>query len=232
MVYRLLLAGVCTGLVLALPLPAVARPLPADDKTAAKTDKTADTSDKTLPSKKDLVKAGEISGKVVKVDATERTITIQISGPNPEVVRAIGELQRQLAAQFYSTNSNRAQQIADLQAQIAQQKENLHKVSFQALDDVKVRTAQPPTQYDDKGNPKKLTSYELRALRGNSWGYASDFDSLKNDQVVTIQFMRKKDKKTTTYQPRSQDTKKDATAPTPPEPHYAAEIHIVKDTDR
>ena len=91
-------------MVVALPLSSDGRPLPADDKAGQKTDKKtdSDTPDKTLPPKNKLVKAGEISGKVVKVDATEKMITIQIAAPNPDVIRSISNLQAQLAASFKS----------------------------------------------------------------------------------------------------------------------------------
>jgi len=68
-------------------------------------------------------------------------------------------------------------------------------VEVVADDDVKVRVAYPPVEYDAKGNLKKYTSQELRALKGsgNQWGYPGDFDSLKTEQIVRVILMRPKD---------------------------------------
>jgi hypothetical protein len=56
-------------------------------------------------------------------------------------------------------------------------------------DDVKVRRQEPPIQYDDKGNPRKPTSEELRAAKGKDSrlpGYAADYNDLKNGQLVKV----------------------------------------------
>lgn len=227
MLHRPVLAAVCTGLVL---LSAADKP--ADKKAAT----TNDTGDKSIPPKSQLVKAGEVLGKVVKVDATEKTITVRTLVLDPH----IADLNRQLQMQNFNTNPiDRVRQIANIQVQLAQAQQHPYKadgpeVVFQALDDVKIRVAEPPVQYDDKGNPKKLTYYERKALkgRGNSWGYPSDFDSLKNDQIVTILALKKKDTaKKSSYSSSPQD-KELAAKEVAAEPHYTAEVHIVKDTER
>lgn len=225
---------------------------PADDKAKAADNKAApakagkakkadaDTGDKTLPTKDQLAKAGDITARVIKVDPTEKLVTVATM--NPEVASSIAKLQAQIGMQAYNTNVvDRMRQIANIQVDIARKEQQLYKgngpqIEIQALDDAKVRLADPPPQYDAKGNPRKLTPYERRALQGpgNSWGYPGDFDSLKSDQMVRIFLLKKRDaSKTSSYRPK---TPSKETTPASKEagaqpPLYTAEIRIIKDTD-
>jgi hypothetical protein len=69
---------------------------------------------------------------------------------------------------------------------------------FSVLDSAKVRLANPPVQFDDKGRPKKLTSEEMKKLKGDDaaeqklTGIKSSFDVLKPGDVVQISFSRPK----------------------------------------
>jgi hypothetical protein len=67
-------------------------------------------------------------------------------------------------------------------------------VEVSAADNVKVRMAQPPIEFDAKGNPKKYSAKELKDLKGpgNLWGFPGDFDSLKAEQIVRVFLMRPK----------------------------------------
>jgi hypothetical protein len=217
------------------------KPKAADNKAApAKAGKAkkadADTGDKTLPTKDQLAKAGDITARVVKVDPAEKLVTVATM--NPEVANGIATLQAQIRMQAYNTNVvDRTRQIANMQMDIARKEQQLYKgngpqIEIQALDDAKIRLADPPPQYDAKGNPRKLTPYERRALQGpgNSWGYPGDFDGLKPDQMVRIFLLKKRDtSKRSGYQVKdTAATPKEAGAPPS---LYTVEIRIIKDTD-
>ena len=75
---------------------------------------------------------------------------------------------------------------------VAQQKVDLR---FRASADVAVRLARPPDKFDDKGNPQKYTQKELKDMRGpgNVPGFAGDFDSLGNGQIVQLFLKTRKD---------------------------------------
>jgi hypothetical protein len=70
-------------------------------------------------------------------------------------------------------------------------------VKVMTIDDVKVRTKNPPVAYDDKGNKKKYTAKELKELKGDSKlpGYSAEFNDLKQNQVVEVSLVRKKNDK-------------------------------------
>ena len=54
------------------------------------------------------------------------------------------------------------------------------RLTLQTTDDVKVRWYNLPVKYDDKGNPTRYTSSEIRQLQERGLpGYTADFDSLK-----------------------------------------------------
>jgi hypothetical protein len=62
----------------------------------------------------------------------------------------------------------------------------------------KVRSIDPPTEYDEKGNIKKLTAEELKKLKGDDpaekkmVGYKSDFSELQTGDIVQIALSVKK----------------------------------------
>jgi len=62
-------------------------------------------------------------------------------------------------------------------------------IEFQATEGVRVRTLVLPEQFDDKGNPKKLTGAELKTLRGKDahlGGYESALEKLEVGQKVRV----------------------------------------------
>jgi hypothetical protein len=72
---------------------------------------------------------------------------------------------------------------------------------FSVLETAKVRLLNPPAEFDDKGNPRKLTSEELKKRKGDDpaeqklTGVKSDFGVLKPGDVVQITFSRPKNPK-------------------------------------
>jgi hypothetical protein len=172
-------------------------------------DKNPKSNDKAEPRPK-LVPVGEVVGKIAAVDSAQRSlkvsVTINYIKPG-SIVRGRG----------YESHRNPSPQSQSSQIDVF------------ADDDVKVRLAQPPLAYDAKGNPKKYTAQELRALRGpgNQWGYPGDFDSLKNDQVVRVVLMRPKD--AAKPSPKDKKTPKDA----PSEPRIiATTIYVLQDSGK
>ena len=95
-----------------------------------------------------------------------------------------------------------------------------------AADDLKVRVLYPPPTTDERGNPKKYTAKELKALKGpgNEWGYTADFDSLKPGQ--TVRFYLKWPKPAAKQPPRKPNTTKE-TEPAEAVKPVIATIHIL-----
>jgi hypothetical protein len=145
-------AGPLAALALALS-PASAQQKDPAQKPAGKD--RLEAKDRTVP-------AGEITGKLVRIESAQKTLAVQISIP-------------------YFIGRNLNYRHVDIELQTA--------------DDVKVRLANPPLEFDAKGNPKRYTAKELKALRGpgNLPGFPGDFDSLKNEQIVKCFLKRPKD---------------------------------------
>jgi hypothetical protein len=131
----------------------------------------ADAKDKDKDAKDSkFVPIGQLVGRVAAVQGSQKTFTLKVSTSILEPYRAgyrIGLRVRQIS----------------------------HDVEVKAADDITVRVANPPLDYDDKGKPKKYTAKELKDLKGpgNQWGFPSDFESLKGDQIVKVFLGRKKD---------------------------------------
>lgn len=80
--------------------------------------------------------------------------------------------------------------------------------------DAKVRVMKAPTKYDDKGNPQRYSSDELKKLKGDTTeeqrlvGYKSDLDNLHDGDLVQVTLATAKpdrsDKEKTTWVPVGQ----------------------------
>jgi hypothetical protein len=174
------------GLVLVLILAGAA---PAADKNAAKADMASDQDYTALGQLK------EVTGKVVSVNATDKSFTLQIdmAKANPKGNQNLARtethaaqeqerLQRQeqdiLRTRDPIQRAQKMQRLAaDIERQQAQQTQQaarqanntvtVHKdFDLDAAADAKVRRQDPPVQYDDKGNVKKYTEKELKELKG------------------------------------------------------------------
>lgn len=224
-------------LILALPGVAAAQDQ-KPDKSAAKTKAGAppdkDAEKPAIPPKQKLTSAGKVSGVLVQFDASERTLVVDVPVLDKATVDA------DLAAQQLNRNIyDKNVQIARIRARVAQQDPHYYKpqkTEIQATDDAKIRLAQPPAEYDQKGNPKRYTPTELRALKGagNLWGYAGDFDSLKVGQHVVVEVLKSRDSgKKNAYKSGAQGKAEDKSSATPSEPKlYTSMVRIMKDTDK
>jgi hypothetical protein len=188
-------------LALAFVLPAV----PAADKEKPPGDK------KEAAAK--MISAGEITGRVVNVEATRKVLTVELTlvyqVPNVGAINNIANIKVQMAqARDINTMRNLQVQLIREQANVYQVKKESHNIDVEAGDDVQVRLKDPPVAFDEKGNAKKYTAKELKELKGDPKlpGYAGDFDSLKTDQIVQIKLAKMKE----TPKPRGKGEDKDA----------------------
>jgi hypothetical protein len=113
-------------------------------------------------------------------------------------------------------------------------------VTFHAAETVKVRFTQPPSAFDEKGNPKKYTADELKELKGTGAdakliGYAGSIDKLTSGmpvRVTTIANKPKKEEKKPDDKSADPEKKADADAakkdPADPEKKADADTAAVK----
>jgi hypothetical protein len=143
-------------------------------------------------------------GKMTQMDANspnDFTVQTKIQVPNPDGINHMNRLQLQLAqqqqqfaqARDFQGKQNAANAIQRTQLEIVQAQANLYRlqemdVRLRAAENMQVRWANPPPDYDDKGNLKKYTKDELKALRGTEGlpGYKGDREALQKDQYVRV----------------------------------------------
>jgi hypothetical protein len=147
-----------------------------------------------------MLAAGELSGRVVNVEQTKKSFTIEVTltyqVPNPGAMQNLANIRAQMAtARDINTIRNLQVQLMQAQAQMMQVHKENHNVDVDASDDVKVRLKDPPVTFDDKGNAKKYSAKELKELKGDPKlpGYAGDFDSIHQDQIVQVQLSKMKE---------------------------------------
>src|SRR5262249_41280272 len=145
-------------------LPAFAE----DEKPVEKKDVDKKDVDKKAPEE---VSAGSITGKVLHVDETKKTLRLQVGIPeiHQNELNAINNdtLEIQRVAATERNPNTRANRIAQLQQSIANHKAKLYKTTYKDMDftvadDVKVRMANPPAKFDEKGKIVKYTQEELK----------------------------------------------------------------------
>jgi hypothetical protein len=167
-----------------------------------------------------LLQIKEMTGRLIAVGGSSKTLTIQIDVPS---VQPGGNNSPHVAMPHVGSKGRNPQQqaqqlqrlITQIQRQQARTRTTMNHKDFelQTAADVKVRWQQPPTDYDDKGNPKKYTAKELQELKGNDPslpGYKGEFDNLKAGQTVKVTLARVK---TPAKDKEDKDKKKDKDAP-------------------
>jgi len=209
--------GVLVVLALLVPSWAQdAKDKPAKDKKDVvtkdkkKTDPKVKAKDEHEPEEK-ISYGGVLLGKLKQMDANSQkdftlTVTVYVKEPDLGQQQALINLNNQLRNQIaqlmqYIANKDRnnaintqnaiAQtrvQIAQTQAKLFKNKEISQDYELRAADNVKVRSDFPPTEYDDKGNLKRWTAKELKALKGNSKlpGYPAEYDALRPGQGIKV----------------------------------------------
>jgi hypothetical protein len=159
------------------------------------------------PTTEKMVKAGQVTGVVKTVSESTKSIRIQIETVtrklNPGALNSMQQAKRELLRAQYNRNpASRARAILRAQQKLAKAQRDLYKlerhsqeIEINAADDVVVRRMNPPQQFDDKGQIKQLTREEKRKLKGPNPrlpGYMATFADLAENQVVTVQLIRKR----------------------------------------
>lgn len=151
-----------------------------DEKKAKAAEKKADKKAK-APEKAEpqekLQRVGEIVGVLSYVEGSRKDLTVSI--PLRHIARTEAGLQ-----------------IRDL-----------YEIKLVAADNLKVRVLRPPQDFDEKGRPRRYTSKELKALKGEGEdaklrGYMADFDSLKQGQIVSVTVVKKQEAKKPSEKPK------------------------------
>jgi hypothetical protein len=169
-------------------------PKKPDPKTIAKEQKEA--LDK-------LTSGGEVTGKLIRWESNGHEFTVQVeysySVPNAGVARTLADLQvKLLQAKSVQEAVSLRQQIADNSRKLYDLKKDHFDVEFVAAEDMKYRMATPPTVFDDKGQPRKMTKKELEELKGPNPklpGYTAELSDVKSNQIVTVYRAKKAAKK-------------------------------------
>jgi hypothetical protein len=151
----------------------------------------------------ELVAAGTVTGKILVVDETKRSLKVQVNVPeiNPDEARALAQAQVSLQnAQFEKNAQSRINKIQTAQRDIATHQSKLYRnkhvdVEVTTVEDVKVRMANPPAKFDEKGKVVAYTKDELKELKGDDpkqIGYKAEFSDLRANQIVQVALMKKK----------------------------------------
>jgi hypothetical protein len=197
---------------LTLIVPSFAGDPKKDDKKPADPEKKKDAKGKDEPAKdKDeekVVYGVHFTGRLTQLDPnSQKDFTVQVTTKVAELdqgqVNRMADLQRQMLQQQQSAATARTlqqrqqalNQMQNIQNQMLQARAAMYRYKdvntdykLRAGDKIKVRSVQPPVDYDEKGNLKKYTAEELKALRGTSGlpGYTAEYDSLRAGQVVHV----------------------------------------------
>jgi hypothetical protein len=169
---------------------------------AAKKDDAKKDDKKDEPNSEKMLKAGQLSGKVVHVDESKRGLKVQLTYGIPKLndgeYRAMLDDQAKYAAAIarkdFRAAANHQAYAAMHQAKLYTMEKKTKDVELQTTDDLVVRVAQPPAAFDDKGLPKKYTQKELDELKGPNKklpGYNADFSDLRSGQMISIELVKK-----------------------------------------
>lgn len=202
-------------------------PLGAADE--AKKEATSDKEEaevKPPPVKGKWTPVGALMGQVKTATPNSLTLTVEYqdmqqnanpknkTNPNNNASRQMQNFQNQLnSANRIKNPAQKIARIQQIQAQMqaagmrqAMQQANNFKMVTKKKDvdlvmsnEVQVRVANPPQEFDEKGQQKKYTAEDLKKLKGpgNQWGYPGEIDKLKPGAVLQV-FIYKKAKKTVT----------------------------------
>jgi len=164
----------------------------------------------------DKLTSGEYVGILRSVPGSDRKFNLEVQVPGAAVgnvgnANRIAQLQLQIqqaqlqyvAARTPQQRQHAMNHLNSLQRQAQRTVANSNKaagkggktnvptkeIEFQASEKVVVRTMLLPSQFDEKGNPKKFTREELNALKGKdktALGYECSLDQLENGQKVRV----------------------------------------------
>lgn len=183
--------------------------------------------------KEQLVAAGNITGKVLNVQGASGALTIQVTlkipTPNVSAQNRIAVLTAVIAQESAKGAKANRSSLTAWQVELQQQQakaitfqDKKQDYRFETIEDVRVRIVEPPAEFDDQGKRKKLTSAQLKELKGpgNLWGYPAKFEQVQKDMIVQLVLARKKDAKASAKKEKDAD---------PTEGVLVTTIHILDD---
>jgi hypothetical protein len=171
----------------------------ADDQTGSSDKKESRPKPAQKPAK-EKVRTDFLRGKILKIETTERYLTLQVTTKIPQenasAAMNAANLRRQLIGNR-DPNSIRSIQLELMKNEqnLVTYKDEVKKVEIALGDDPKVRTMLLPVEYDDKGKPRRLTEKEKKALKGSDLkapGYEAEMDSLQPNQLVEVYIIKPK----------------------------------------
>jgi hypothetical protein len=182
-----------------IQIKVVLQPLPTAKKEAAK-DAAKDApkdarKDSDKPAPPEYVKVGTVTGQVASIDETRRVIRLKVPALNPDEAQGLKQAQQEWAMARNVQQAQQAQQkIAQHQAKLYS---NTQEVQITTVDDLTVRLANPPAEFDEKGQPKRHNKEELAKLKGDPKlpGYKGDFSDLQPGYIIQVTLVRYKDAK-------------------------------------
>jgi hypothetical protein len=167
--------------------------------------------DKAVNTEKAL-KAGQITGKILAVIESKTSLRLQITLQIPKLNQgAVTALQQAQINYAQAAARRNVAGMLNAQRSMAQHQANLYtlatatkEVELEAIEDVKVRLANPPDLLDDQGKAKKYTAKELKELKGPDPklpGYTGKFSDLRQNQVVAVTLVKKKEEPASASKP-------------------------------
>lgn len=169
----------------------------AQEKKAEKKDeKKSDTQKEMTKAIEKARKPGTpLLGRIVKIDDTEETVSVEITLKIPQVnagaIQRSAQIQQQLAQARAKGDIG---QVRNLINELNNQQQVTFKdekktIEFEMAEDLKVRTMILPAEFTDKGKPRRLTDKEKRDLKGPDpklKGYVAEFSNLQTEQIVEV----------------------------------------------
>jgi len=165
--------------------------------------------DRDEPPKDKLAYGVHFAGRLTQMDPNnaQKDFTVQVTTKVAELnqgsVSRMQDLQRQFAqhqqqavtARNLQQRQQALQQMQSVQGQMVQAQRDMYRYKdvtqdykLRAGENIKVRSYAPPIDYDEKGNLKKYTADELKALRGKEGlpGYTAEWEAVRAGQVVHV----------------------------------------------
>src|SRR5262249_22649717 len=125
--------------------------------------------------KETITSSGHFKGTLNRVEGTSKnfvvTVTITELDPNKIQANRDHQARRTLEISRITDARERQRQTILLNADLQRRNLDIYKkttkdVELTSDDNLKVRVQNPPAEFDSKGKPKKLSSKELKELKG------------------------------------------------------------------
>jgi hypothetical protein len=161
------------------------------------------------------VKLGQLTGKVIAVVESKKSLRLQLTfqtleynqGAANNIAQATVNYQLAIARRDVNGAAQQQVYIAQQQANLYTPKTHHREIEIGTTEDVKVRRSNPPPKFDEKGKLVRHTAKELKELKGegNLPGYSGEFSDLAAEQIVTVTLIRKKGDTPRPVKPKGKD---------------------------